>query len=63
MNALQALSDVALRGTAVTVPLADGDEFTVQFLGESLARVTLKPVAGFKEPRTWAIAPNGTPDV
>jgi alpha-glucosidase len=57
MNSLQALPDVALRGTAAAVPLASGGEFTVQFLGESLARVTLKPVAGFKEPHTWAVNP------
>ncbi len=63
MNALQALPNMVLRGAAATVPLADGNEFTVQLLGESLARVTLKPADGFKEPRTWAIAPDGTPDV
>jgi alpha-glucosidase len=60
MNALQALPAVALRGTPVpcaTISLHDGAEFTVQFLGESLARVTLKPATGFKEPRTWAINP------
>ncbi len=63
MNALQAFSNVALRGSAAVVPLVDGSEFTVQFLGESLARVTLKPAAGFKEPRTWAICPEATTDV
>jgi alpha-glucosidase len=43
--------------------LTAGATLTIQFLDESLARVTLKPVAGFKEPRTWAIAPLPGPDV
>ncbi len=66
MNALQALPVVALRGSPVsgaTIALHDGGEFTVQFLGDSLARVTFKPVTGFKEPRTWAICPEGLSDV
>ncbi len=65
MNALQALPGVAFCGTPVTgavVALKDGAELTVRLLGESLARVTLKPAAGFKEPRTWAIAPLQTDD-
>ena len=60
MNALQALPTVALRGTPVSgaaLALDDGGEFAVQFLDESLVRVTLKPASGFKEPRTWAINP------
>ena len=66
MNALQALPNMALRGSPVSgaaLSLHDGGEFTVQFLGESLARVTLKPTAGFKEPCTWAICPEATSDV
>ncbi len=43
--------------------LAAGGTLTVQFLEESLARVTYKPSTGFKEPRTWAIAPVPGPDV
>jgi alpha-glucosidase len=42
---------------ALRCTLADGGQFTVHFLGPSLARVTLKPASGFKEPRTWAISP------
>ncbi len=66
MNALQALPNMALRGTPVSgaaIELTGGAEFTVQFLGESLARVTLKPADGFKEPRTWAICPQANTDV
>jgi alpha-glucosidase len=37
--------------------LANGGTFTVRALGERLVRVTLRPHSGFKEPRTWAIAP------
>jgi alpha-glucosidase len=63
MNALQAFPSVALRGAAAVIPLVDGGEFSVQFLGESLARVTLKPASGFKEPHTWAICPEAALDV
>ncbi len=44
---------------ALTCTLHDGATFSVRFLGDALARVTLKPAAGFKEPRTWAINPLG----
>jgi alpha-glucosidase len=42
---------------AVLGALADGGQVTVRFLSSALARVTLRPATGFKEPRTWAIAP------
>jgi alpha-glucosidase len=66
MIALQPLPGVVFRGipaSGAAISLHDGAEFSVQFLGESLARVTLKPASGFKEPRTWAICPEGTSDV
>ncbi|MDI9334236.1 MAG: glycoside hydrolase family 31 protein [Cytophagales bacterium] len=66
MNALQALPNAALCGSpasGMVLALQDGGTFTVQMLGESLARVTCKPKAGFKEPRTWAIAPQANQDV
>jgi alpha-glucosidase len=47
----------ALRDQSVQCDLTGGASFSVRLLSESLARVTLKPAAGFKEPRTWAIAP------
>jgi alpha-glucosidase len=63
MNALKSLPNMALGKSSAALSLADGGEFTVQFLAESLARVTLKPAAGFKEPRTWAICPEANTDV
>ncbi len=41
----------------VHLSLPDGASFAVQALGETLFRVSLKPAQGYKEPRTWAIAP------
>ena len=41
----------------VQLSLPDGASFAVQALGETLFRVSLKPAQGYKEPRTWAIAP------
>lgn len=43
--------------------LDDGGELSVRFLGETLARVSLRPAAGWREPRTWAIAPQAGVDV
>ena len=40
-----------------TAWLEDQAQLTVRFLSDTLARVTLKPQAGYREPRTWAIAP------
>ena len=37
--------------------LDDGGELCVRFLSETMARVSLRPVGGWREPRTWAIAP------
>jgi alpha-glucosidase len=45
--------------------LSGGGHLQVQALGESLFRVRLRPAAGYKEPRTWAVAPlvgSGTAD-
>ena len=39
--------------------LDDGAELSVRFLSETMARVSLRPVGGWREPRTWAIAPGG----
>ena len=46
-----------VEGASARVELDDGATMTLRFLGERLARVTLKPAAGYKEPRTWSIAP------
>ena len=41
----------------VQLKLPDGGQFAVEALGETLFRVRLRQVNGYKEPRTWAIAP------
>jgi alpha-glucosidase len=56
MNSLQTHS-ASLRDQAIVCHFDDGGQFTVQMLGESLARVMYKPAAGWKEPHTWAICP------
>src|SRR5512142_2547394 len=37
--------------------LDDGAEMSVRFLSPTMARVTFRPRGGWREPRTWAIAP------
>jgi alpha-glucosidase len=56
---LKSIEIAAIRhaSDALICDLEDGGQFTVRFLTPSLARVTLKPVTGFKESRTWAISP------
>ena len=46
-----------------TAALTPGGELQLSFLSPSLARVTLLPAQGFREPRTWAIAPTPGTDV
>ncbi len=41
--------------------LDDGSELGVRFLSPTMARVSLRPASGWKEPRTWAIAPQAAP--
>ena len=43
--------------------LDDGAEMSVRFVSPTMARVTLCPVGGWREPRTWAIAPQPGTDV
>ncbi|AOJ64558.1 hypothetical protein WJ32_18395 (plasmid) [Burkholderia ubonensis] len=43
--------------------LDDGGELSVRFLSETMARVSLRPTGGLREPRTWAIAPTPGTDV
>ena len=45
-----------------TTRLHDGGELRVVFLAPRMARVTWQPPGGFREPRTWAIAPRGEAD-
>ena len=49
---------------SASAALNDGSSsLAVRFLSPSMARVTLRPAAGFKEPKTWAIAPFEGQDV
>ncbi len=43
--------------------LTDGGQLRVVFLSPTLARMSWVPRAGFREPRTWSIAPEGHGDV
>ena len=43
--------------------LADGGQLRVVFLSETMARLSWVPREGFREPRTWSIAPEGHGDV
>ncbi len=47
------------KARVATSDLDDGGQMQVRFLGETLARVSLRPAGGWREPRTWAIAPQG----
>ncbi len=42
-----------------SVSLDDGGSMTLRFLSDTMARVTMRPAEGFREPRTWSIAPEG----
>ncbi len=46
-----------------TAQVTGGGALQVSFLTETLARITLKPQDGFREPHTWAIAPVPGQDV
>jgi alpha-glucosidase len=50
-NHIEAKSNAAIAHTT------SGHTFRARFLSDTLLRVTVTPAAGFKEPRTWAIAP------
>ena len=45
------------RARVARTRLDDGGELSVRFLSDAMARVTLRPGGGWREPRTWAIAP------
>jgi alpha-glucosidase len=51
------------RARIARAPLDDGSELSVRFLSPTMARVTLNPAGGWREPRTWAIAPQAGTDV
>jgi alpha-glucosidase len=50
-------------GPDATAALTTGGALQLSFLSPTLARVTLVPAQGFREPHTWAIAPGAGTDV
>ena len=63
MKALAGVRVAHADGHGVGLALADGASFSVQVLEPTLMRVRLRPAAGYKEGRTWAIAPGSGQDV
>ncbi len=59
MNTLSPSQHLQTTSTRAEITLQDGGTFAVQVLEPTLFRVTHKPAAGYKELRTWAIAPAG----
>ena len=57
MKALTGARVAHADGHGVGLSLADGATFSVQVLEPSLMRVRYRPASGYKEGRTWAIAP------
>ena len=54
---------VSATAHGMDLSLPDGAAFSVQVLEEQLVRVRLRPAGGYREPRTWAIAPIAGRDV
>ncbi len=57
MNTLAVSDNVTRLQHGVDVALLDGSCFQIQVLGATMFRVRVKPAGGYREPRTWAIAP------
>ena len=43
--------------------ISNGSSLKIQALEASMVRVTFRPASGYREPRTWAIAPQAGADV
>jgi alpha-glucosidase len=50
-------------GADAHAPLSDGGALQLVFLSPTLARLSWRPAQGFREPRTWSIAPVPGQDV
>jgi alpha-glucosidase len=57
MKALRAAGAAQADSHGITLALDSGARFTVELLEADLARVRITPAGGYREPRTWAIAP------
>ncbi len=63
MKALRAAGAPQANNHGVTLALDGGALLSVEMLEHDLARVRLVPAGGYREPRTWAIAPVAGLDV
>ncbi len=53
----------AVHQHGIEMTLASGASFAIQVLEPSMVRVRYKPATGYREPRTWAVAPVEGQDV
>ena len=63
MNTFGRATLAAANGNGISLNLEGGGVFAVQVLEQHLVRVRLQPQGGYREPRTWAIAPTTGEDV
>ncbi|MBU3737403.1 MAG: glycoside hydrolase family 31 protein [Rhodoferax sp.] len=63
MNPLAAATIDALHAQGVRLALADGGQVQLDFLSPTMARLRHRGPQGYREPRTWAIAPVPGQDV
>ncbi len=63
MKSLRAAGAARADGHGITLALGGGAQLALEILESDIARVRIKPVAGYREPRTWAIAPLAGMDV
>ena len=63
MKTLQVHGPVQADAHGATLTLDGGAVLSVEILDSDLARVRLKPIGGYREPRTWSIAPIAGQDV
>ncbi len=63
MKVLKAAQAIHHTANGVDATLADGATFSIQALENTLFRVRYKPSSGYKEARTWAVAPEVGRDV
>ena len=63
MKTLARASIASATSQAVDLALEGGGSFSIQVLEPSMVRVRWLPAGGYREPRTWAIAPESGKDV
>lgn len=54
---------IGAAGADAHAELSDGGQLQLVFLSPSMARLCWRPAQGFREPRTWSIAPQAGQDV